>query len=370
MIDEGRGGYVNIKQLSEIKSFGADSYNLTNGAITKYNFNWFTSIETRDGDILHVVLPEELSIVRGQLKCSGITGVRSDAVKCEHGTEGLKDGGTADELKIQMKGVTQSTGLYKIQVTGIQNAASLKPSSRFATIKFTTSDNKATSEYKKDVSIRNVFASNLLGLTSDNIKQESWEYSKANDYVIKFKPTSKTKKYYRNILLSYPVTVGVEGDGSQTRCSVTAGSNRAEGTACKKVEGARLFKITKAIPPDYDGDVEVKIRLVNPEDNWGRVGVKIKTYVDDGSKEYLSDILEGNQLIPILKCTAPCKECKDGGRDGSGGKVDKNYCTECWQKYPQKYLQTTVPWDDGKGTGQSTCQVNCDRGYSSNGTVP
>lgn len=157
-----------------------------------------------------------------------------------------------------------------------------------------------------------------------------------------------TKTLYRNILLSYPATVTIDDYPITNGCEVKAGSYTTEPSSCTKVEGARLFKILKAIPPNYDGDVEVKIKFVNPENNWGRIGVKVKTYEDDGNKEYLSDILEGNQLIPILKCTSPCKECKDGN-DGSA--MDKNYCVECWDNFPQKYLQTLVSWDPVKATG-------------------
>jgi hypothetical protein len=349
LIDEGIGGYVNIEQLSEIKTFGAEAYNQTNAAITNYNLNWFTEIETADGDILHISFPEELTLVNnnGAMECIGVTGVGEGAVECKVGADG------SNEVEIKLNDVNQKTGLFKVQIKNVQNSASLRESSPFGEIRMTTSDYRPTSSFTtKAVTIKNVFASNLLNLDSDSITQGSNEYSEPTDYEVTFTPNTRTKKFYRSILLSYPVTVTIDDYPIQNGCQVIAGSYKSEPTDCTKVDKARLFKITKAIPPDYSGPVKIVIRFVNPEDNWGRVGVKVKTYEVDGTgKEYLSDILEGNQLIPILKCTSPCKECKDG----AVGKMDKNFCVECWTQFPQKYLQETTPWDKAKGTGQATC---------------
>lgn len=79
---------------------------------------------------------------------------------------------------------------------------------------------------------------------------------------------------------------------------------------CRKLEGSRLFKIDNAIPYDHDAKVVIEINLNNPVDNWGTIGLKIKTFEIYGEDEYLVDQLEGNELIPNLKCLAPCKECK------------------------------------------------------------
>lgn len=96
-----------------------------------------------------------------------------------------------------------------------------------------------------------------------------------------------------------------------------------------------MFKIKNAIPYGYDANVTIKIKFTNPKDNWGEIGFKIKTYEivygddntsDDDDTQYLVDMLEGNELIPNLKCTAPCKECKEIG----GEVVDMEFCTECW----------------------------------------
>jgi|DEB0MinimDraft_12_1074336.scaffolds.fasta_scaffold02860_2 hypothetical protein len=67
--------------------------------------------------------------------------------------------------------------------------------------------------------------------------------------------------------------------------------------------------MTEVIPANYKGEVTIKIKMINPENNWGTVGFKIKTYEIIGEEEYLVDIIEGNELIPSLQCYAPCQYC-------------------------------------------------------------
>jgi len=80
IIDEGKGGYINIDELSLIQSFGAEAYNATNGVVTDYNLNWFTSISTADGDTMNIEFPPELTLVPQSgrtLDCSGVNGISS-----------------------------------------------------------------------------------------------------------------------------------------------------------------------------------------------------------------------------------------------------------------------------------------------------
>lgn len=58
---------------------------------------------------------------------------------------------------------------------------------------------------------------------------------------------------------------------------------------CKKLEGSRLFKITNAIPYGYDKKITININLINPKDNWGTIGLKIKTFEVFEDNEYLVD---------------------------------------------------------------------------------
>ena len=122
------------------------------------------------------------------------------------------------------------------------------------------------------------------------------------------------------ILFAYPV--GVEPAPSALDpaggCTVTA--DEAQGgpvttpkANCVKIAGARLFKINNAIPKGYGGPVTIVLSMINPTDNWGSIGFKLKTYEEvtvttpgvagaDGvvgpdtteTVEYLVDMLEGN----------------------------------------------------------------------------
>lgn len=68
---------------------------------------------------------------------------------------------------------------------------------------------------------------------------------------------SKTNKM--NILLSYPSTVRDAPESAN--CIVTAGNYKTTTADCKKIENARLYKITNAIPANYEGEVKIEIVL-------------------------------------------------------------------------------------------------------------
>jgi len=61
-----------------------------------------------------------------------------------------------------------------------------------------------------------------------------------------------------------------------------------------------MFKAINAIPKNYYGKVSISFKLVNPKDNWGTIGFKIKTFEVIGDDEYLVDMIEGNELRPVL----------------------------------------------------------------------
>jgi hypothetical protein len=86
---------------------------------------WFSDITTKETDIIYVKIPNELTLMPTSgkyLTCSGITGITS--ATCEADDAKL-------ELKITLNTVTQSTGLFKITVENIKNAASLRQTSPF-----------------------------------------------------------------------------------------------------------------------------------------------------------------------------------------------------------------------------------------------
>lgn len=136
------------------------------------------------------------------------------------------------------------------------------------------------------------------------------------------------------LLFGYPNTVSVVEENFADSCHITVEGDDTKYGICEKVEGARFIKIMDAFPESTRGKVTINVKLVNPKDNWGTIGLGIKTYQIDGEEEYLVDKLEGNELIPNLKCIAPCKECQE---DENGIVVDQTYCTECWQWSSFKY---------------------------------
>lgn len=78
---------------------------------------------------------------------------------------------------------------------------------------------------------------------------------------------------------------------------------------------ARQFRAINAVKAGYSGKIQFKVQLRNPVDNWGTIGIKIKTFetyknADGTYTYYASDAHEGNDLIPNLKCRAPCEACK------------------------------------------------------------
>ena len=201
----------------------------------------------------------------------------------------------------------------------------MKESSFFTDIYQTTAKGNKVVLFNGKVSITNEYGAQLQGLSADSIKQIDDDYSKPNEYSISFTPFSIVKASSVNILLSYPTTVNPDPSTITNGCIVVAGSFISDPKNCVKIEGARLFKITNAIPAGYSGKVTIRIKLINPANNWGKIGFKIKTFENaaDG-EEYLVDMLESNQLIPILKCFAPCQYCLEGESKKS---LDKNYCT-------------------------------------------
>jgi hypothetical protein len=154
--------------------------------------------------------------------------------------------------------------------------------------------------------VTNEFAADLQGLTEFSIVQETNEYGAINTYKITFTPFSSSKIHKTTLLFSYPATIEPDTSAVSGGCTVKAGATTSVSTNCKKIDGARIFKITEAIPSGYIGTVVLSIKLKNPTNNWGSIGFKLKTYEAFEGEEYLIDMLETNDLIPSLMCYAPC----------------------------------------------------------------
>ena len=220
---------------------------------------------------------------------------------------------------------------------------------------YTSSSYKITGQAQ--VFIANDKPAALQGLTRESITLVDDGYSKVTEYAIKFTPFSTSKTNPTTLQLSYPVSVSPEpADGSGGCSTRQSGKVVAQGSQCTKVEGARLMYVQDAIKPGVADAVTLTIKLKNPKDNWGRVGFKLKTYelvVDPTTKvktEYIMNVVEGNELIPILKCLSPCQDCKQPPGTilsnplyKSSFMMYKSYCTKCWPNGPLKYLHQ-VPY--------------------------
>lgn len=88
------------------------------------------------------------------------------------------------------------------------------------------------------------------------------------------------------ILLNYPSTITPSDVTKSSGCVVTCGTITSPSgpESCKKIEGARLFQISQAIPENWQEECVIKISFNNPKDNWGNIGFKLKTYEIDETK--------------------------------------------------------------------------------------
>jgi hypothetical protein len=95
------------------------------------------------------------------------------------------------------------------------------------------------------------------------------------------------------------------------------------------------------LPVGYSNEVVMEIGLINPVDNWGSVGFKIRTFetvlnaappnLDEPRSFYMVDKHESNELIPALECDTPCNSCES---DDDDGELGRTYCTSCWLGRP------------------------------------
>jgi hypothetical protein len=170
----------------------------------------------------------------------------------------------------------------------------------------------------------NEFAADLQGLSHENIVQDTTDYGAEAMFKITFTPHSIVELNPVAILFSYPVAVEPASAALDPAGGCTVTADHAKGGPvttpkenCQKIAGARLFKIKNAIPKGYGGQVTITIKMKNPDDNWGEVGFKLKTYevvtvpgANAGdpatTEEFLADMLESNVLLPALPCEPPC----------------------------------------------------------------
>jgi hypothetical protein len=247
-----------------------------------------------------------------------------------------------------------------VAVSKVRNPPSTRRSSEFVAIYHATSAEQKVAAYTSQEEVIKgqapVYMANdkpaaLQGLSRESITLVDDDYSAVTEYAITFTPYSWPKTNPTTLQHSYPATVEPSPADGSGGCSTSGGGTVfAQGAKCTKTKGARLLAVADAIKPGYSGPVTIKIKFKNPENNWGRVGFKLKTYelvVDPTTKaktEYLMNVVEGNELIPILKCLSPCEDCKQPpAGELVNYKMYKSYCTKCWQDTktttsPLKYL--------------------------------
>lgn len=91
LIDQGKGGYVDVTVITPMSSFGVDALNQTNGVPTKYFLSWFSNVKTVRRDKFFIEFARETVLtlpadsIKGSiaLKCHGVNGFAPDGLTCE-----------------------------------------------------------------------------------------------------------------------------------------------------------------------------------------------------------------------------------------------------------------------------------------------
>jgi hypothetical protein len=238
-------------------------------------------------------LPSELTLEAPNggnlLNCAGITGITLLTCKIDD----------VNKLHVTLTEITQENGLFKLSVENIRNGASLRRSSPFAEWFHTTSFGANVAKFSGVTTVINDYSSDLQGLGESSIVMGDYMYEAETDYKITFTPYSHSKLWPASLQFSYPSSVSPAADALDAAggCTLTfedgvAPTTRAQ---CKKIPNARLFRVESGIPANYKGKVTINIKMINPVDNWGEIGIKIKTYeVFSDGIEYMVDQIEGN----------------------------------------------------------------------------
>ena len=106
---------------------------------------------------------------------------------------------------------------------------------------------------------------------------------------------------------------------------------------------------------NFYSSVTIELRdVTNPLHNKDQgLGFSIFTYTDS-QQTYRIDYLPNNKMVPILKCTYPCRECLEN---------DKENCQSCWTESFSDYKYFFFNEDEAKGE----CKLSCPAGYTRNG---
>jgi hypothetical protein len=61
-------------------SFSSEALNTTNGVETKYFFSWFSDIPAKDGDLIYIAIPIEMTMIPSSgnnMVCAPLNGIAS-----------------------------------------------------------------------------------------------------------------------------------------------------------------------------------------------------------------------------------------------------------------------------------------------------
>jgi hypothetical protein len=89
-------------------------------------------------------------------------------------------------------------------------------------------------------------------------------------------------------LVGYPITVSAPSD-SADYCYVTIEGSTEKIGECTEDRKSRLFTIKNAYPKGYSGTVTIHLKLINPPNNWGTLGMILKTQEEGTTEDYYMD---------------------------------------------------------------------------------
>jgi len=178
LIDKGLGGTRDITQVAALDAFSVEGFDTTNGVAGKYFVTWYSEIEAKAGDVLVLPFPPETDFVSPtnnfKLKCTAVIDSleKLNGVDCEFKRDVKlpNDPVVYKELKMTLRTVLKSTGLYKVQVENVRNPPSLRGSSKLGRIVHRTqTPGQEIAQYTAEIKIATEYGGALVGLSGKNI---------------------------------------------------------------------------------------------------------------------------------------------------------------------------------------------------------
>jgi hypothetical protein len=186
---------------------------------------------------------------------------------------------------------------------------------------------------------------NTPGTIVDFTRTQSTEvYTLESTYTLTFQPLNRIGK---NGMITLEWSDQVQFIEKDAVCKVE--TSEVFNEACTfdfEKKSIKIINTFKNVDTYYFSPITIVLeKIKNPVNNIGLDNFKLRTY-DDTAKEFAIDMLD---YLPLTPCNYPCERCS----------TDKDYCFECWDDQPERFLMTTK--------GASTCKTKCDDGFTSNG---